>query len=229
MIVQSYTFTEPDIARLVGYFRLDEYQRVASGRPLLFLLGPSKRDDPAWHDVKGSVDRLRAKTVAAGMRTPYIVHQWGWDGAKDVIDWLGLDAMGAYAMHFDDKAAPFSTLAHKTEEKWEEWESSGAHVFPVVMSGWDRRPRVEHPVSWERADEPSAIERYYDPPTPGELSAHLRRALDWCSEHPRTADANGVLIYAWNEIDEGGWLLPSLWPEQGTKRLDAIGNILNPR
>jgi hypothetical protein len=96
-----------------------------------------------------------------------------------------------------------------------------------VMSGWDRRPRVQNPVSWEKPDDAKAIARYYLPPTPVELAAHLQASLDWCTSHREAADAQGVLIYAWNEIDEGGWLLPSLWPDQGTERLDAIARVLH--
>ena len=225
MIVQSYTFGHADIDRLVRYFALPNYQRVAGDRPLVFLLGPSKRDDPKWPHARESVDELRAKTIGAGLATPYIVHQWGWDGAKEVVDWLGLDAMGAYAMQFDDEHAPYATLAHETERKWNDWAATGARVVPIVMTGWDRRPRVQHPVSWEGKDGPRAIERYYAPPTPSELAAHVRASLDWSAAH----DAQAILIYAWNEIDEGGWLVPSLWPDQGTQRLDAVREVLRPR
>lgn len=222
MIVQSYTFDHESIDRLVRYFALPDYQRVAGDRPLVFLLGPSKRDDPKWPHVKESVEELRAKTAAAGIAPPYLVHQWGWGGAKDVIDSLGLDAESAYAIQFDDEHAPYATLAHKTEHKWDEWAAMGTHVVPIVMTGWDRRPRVEHPVSWEGTNGPRASERYYEAPTPAELAAHLRAALTWSTQH----DAPAVLVYAWNEIDEGGWLVPSLWPDQGTQRLDALRAVL---
>jgi len=37
-----------------------------------------------------------------------------------------------------------------------------------------------------------------------------------------------VLIYAWNELDEGGWLMPALPPPQGegTARIDALRKVL---
>lgn len=229
MMVQSYTSSAEDIERLIRYFRMAEYQKVASGRPLVFMLGPSKKDDPSWPHAKAFVDELRAKTIAAGMATPYLVHDWGWDGANEVIGWLGLDAMSAYSLQYDDVAAPFATLAEKTERKWDEWRASSRHVVPLVMAGWDRRPRVTHPVSWEIPDKPGAIEHYYEAPSPAELEAHVRRSIEWCRRNPQTTDANAVLIYAWNEIDEGGWLVPSLWPEQGTKRLDALARALKSR
>jgi hypothetical protein len=226
MIVQSYTFDDRSIGRLVRYFADPRYQRVAGGRPLVFLGGPRKLGDPDWPDAAERVARLRRQSVAAGLPNPYIVHMWGWDEAKPVVDALGLDAIGAYSMNFDDRAAPYSMLAEKTQARWDLWRATGAKVFPLVTAGWDRRPRVEHPVSWEAPNPPDAIEHYYEAPTPDALAAHLRTALDWCARHQDAADAWGVVIYAWNEIDEGGWIVPSLWPDRGASRLDAIGKVL---
>ena len=226
MIVQSYTFGDADIARLVEFFRNASYQTVAGNRPLVFMLGPEKVGDPRWPNVKAGVDGLRAAALNAGIATPYIVHLWGWDGAQAVVDWLGLDAISAYALNFDDRGAPYSLLVRKTESKWDEWRATGAKVVPLVTTGWDRRPRVEHPVSWEKPNRADAIDFYYEPPTPAELAAHLQSALDWCARYPSAADASAVLIYAWNENDEGGWLVPSLSPAQANARLDAIGRVL---
>ncbi len=41
---------------------------------------------------------------------------------------------------------------------------------------------------------------------------------------PPGCRGNAVIIYAWNEFDEGGWLCPTLYG--GTERLDAIREIL---
>jgi hypothetical protein len=43
-------------------------------------------------------------------------------------------------------------------------------------------------------------------------------------DNPSAGRANTVLIYAWNETDEGGWLHPTL--AEGTARLDAIKKVL---
>jgi hypothetical protein len=225
MIVQSYTFGDKDIARLIDYFRQSNYQKVAGGRPLLFLAGPQKVDDPSWPNIKDRIEQLRDEAASAQLKRPYIVHLWGWDGAKDVINWLKLDAMGAYSLNFGDRGASYVTLASKAQAKWDEWRATGVKVCPLVTTGWDRRPRVEHPVSWEKPDPADSIEFYYETPTRAELAAHLRAALDWCAKY-QSADSGVVLIYGWNEIDEGGWLVPSLWRNQGTQRIEAIRQVL---
>ena len=225
MIVQSYTFGDTDVARLIDYFRQSNYQKVAGNRPLLFLAGPQKVNDPSWPNIRDRIEQLRNAAARAHLKRPYIVHLWGWKGAKDVINWLELDAIGAYSLNFGDRGAPYAILASKAQAKWDEWRATGVKVCPLVTTGWDRRPRVEHPVSWETPDAADAIEFYYETPTRAELAAHLRAALDWCAKY-QSANSGVVLIYGWNEIDEGGWLLPSLWPDQNAQRIEAIRQVL---
>ena len=80
-------------------------------------------------------------------------------------------------------------------------------MVPLVNAGWDGRPR-QYPGVW------------FLPPTPAELAANLRGAFDWIRANPETAKADTVLVYAWNEHDEGGWLCPTT--AEGAARLDAI-------
>jgi len=227
MIVEH--LDDDTVDRLVQYFKDKSYQTVLGGRPLVYLLGPRGLNDPGWHDASAGVNKLRQNAIRTDSKMPYLVHLWGWSGGKEVIDALHLDAMSAYSLNFDDKGAPYATLARKTEAKWDEWMKTGSKVVPLVTAGWDRRPRVMNPVSWEgppkRTDE---IEYYYASPKPGELATLLQDARLWCARNSAAAEANVILIYAWNEIDEGGWLLPSLWPDQGSSRLDAIRAILRP-
>ena len=97
-------------------------------------------------------------------------------------------------------------------------------MVPLATAGWDPRPRIETPTPWH--DYGSAA-YYHAPPTPQELAQHLQAALDWLKAHPQTAVANAVLIYAWNEFDEGGWLATTL--AEGAARLDAIQGVLSKR
>jgi hypothetical protein len=95
--------------------------------------------------------------------------------------------------------------------------------------GWDRRTRAMNPVSWESFHtQPGAMEQYYESGTPEELAAHVGQGVSWFEEHPGNEGEELVLIYAWNEIDEGGWLVPALPPPQGqgTARIDALRRVL---
>jgi hypothetical protein len=61
--------------------------------------------------------------------------------------------------------------------------------------------------------------------TPGELASHLTGAMDWVAQNPEACEANTVVIYAWNEFSEGGWICPTLM--EGTARLDAIRQAID--
>lgn len=210
------------VSRYVRYFLEPSYQTVLNGRPLFFLysvegLVGSGRFE-TWEDARAAFDALRDATRAAGLPNPYIVAQgWSPETLKNQMETLGLDAIGAYASTAGAKAATYADLARHTETWWDAFKAAGVPVVPLATAGWDMRPRVETPVPWVEGGD---IEQYYEAPTPGELAAHISKALAWCREHPDTAEAQAVLIYAWNEFDEGGWLCPTL--EEGTARLDAI-------
>ena len=65
---------------------------------------------------------------------------------------------------------------------------------------------------------------YYEQPTAAELAEHLRTAIEWANAHPTLVPSRTLLIYAWNENDEGGWLVPT--QQEGTARLDALREVL---
>ena len=112
---------------------------------------------------------------------------------------------------------------------WERCEKTGAQVVPIAMAGWDRRPRIEHPVPWEKYQKPGeGMERYYATPTPQELAAHIEEAMRWAAERPARCPAQAVILYAWNEHDEGGWLQPTLGADgkPDASRIRAIGKVL---
>lgn len=218
------------IRRFVHLMGEGSYQTVLAGRPLLYLGfieddGVQKR----WGGIAGfriAVDELRSMAGERGLGNPYIViMDFSPDRANRLREQLGADAIGCYAAQGGEIAAPYDNLTAYAERFWERSTSTGAEVVPLVMSGWDRRPRVEHPVPWETWQQPGAgLEKYYEPPAPEALAAHLRRALEWIRRAPDSAPANAALIYAWNENDEGGWLVPTLG--EGGARLDAIQGVL---
>jgi hypothetical protein len=219
----------PDkVQRYASYFKEPTYQTVLENRPLVYLysvdglVGPGRFE--TWDSARAAFDQLRIASNEAGTGNPYIVAQgWSPEVLKDQMERLGLDAIGAYASNGGAKAAPYEALAAHTERWWDAFRETGCEVAPLVTAGWDMRPRVETPVPWVQGGD---IEQYYEAPRPSELAAHLSRALEWCRNHPDSARAQTVLIYAWNEFDEGGWICPTL--SEGTARLDAIQEILRP-
>ena len=217
------------IARLARLMAEPNSQKVMGNRPLFYIGFIEDKWIEAWGGPAGGhelLDSLREQAKQLGAGNPYIViMDFSAEHGKKLADMLGADAISAYATSAGGKGAPYADLARHTEGFWEQCKATGAKVVPIVMSGWDRRPRVERPMPWETWQKPGeGIEQFYEAPKPEELAAHLKRAVDWIRANPAAAPADAAIIYAWNENDEGGWLVPTLG--EGTKRLDAIGKVL---
>ncbi len=215
------------VKRYVKCFQEPTYQTVLNGRPLVFLysveglVGAGHFE--TWEDARQAFDVLRAVSNAAGIPNPYIVAQgWHPPTLQEQSGKLGLDAIGAYASNGGHKAGTYKSLAEHTEHWWDMFKETGSPVVPLATAGWDMRPRVETPTPWVKGGD---IEDYYEAPAPDELAAHVEKALEWCRNNKKTAEAQAILVYAWNEFDEGGWLCPT--HSEGTARLDALHRALS--
>jgi hypothetical protein len=197
------------------------YQKVAGGRPLVFL--------QSWYlngytppGSKAEVDDFRAQVMRAGLPNPYIVvENFTAEAAAGDAERYGADAISSSAMGLGQGTSgpgePFSLLVDRTEQDWIAFKTTGKKVVPTVMTGWDSRP-----------DPSRSSDSYWAAATPQEIATHLRDALKWVAAYPCAAEAKTIQIYAWNEITEGGWLLPSnkAFNPVGTGRLDAIAVVL---
>ncbi|WP_271504858.1 hypothetical protein [Bradyrhizobium sp. CCBAU 11357] len=207
-----------------------QYVRVHDERPLYFLGFIDKNIlFQRWKGPDGlrsQLARFRAEAISAGVGNPYIVLAGPFAQASEWSS-LGGDAVGAYALGDPLGIGSYSALEKVVEQRWRSLSSLGLPLVPTVMAGSDRRPRVEHPVPWESGQRPYVgMQYYFEKPTSSEISHHLQRALDFIAEQPYGLRAPAVLIYAWNENDEGGWLVPTLPCD--TSHLEAVHRILAP-
>lgn len=214
-------------ARIVALMREPTYQKVLGGRPLAYLFN----DGFLRSDRAGRLQELRAEAKRAGL-DPYLVYM-GWNPRADFAAArpAGCDAVSAYAYPSSDRFDRYEQLARAAEQGY--WQAAiGAAIpfVPLVTSGWDKRPRIDHPVSWEKGAGYHAERRWIDPARPDEIAAHLRRGLDVVEAHPQLCQARTLIVYAWNEYDEGGWIAPTLGADgtPDTRRLDALRAVLRP-
>jgi hypothetical protein len=84
-------------------------------------------------------------------------------------------------------------------------EKSPIPYIPDVTAGWDGRPNREAPLGhlW-----------WYER-TPGEVGAFVHAAVEWGASHPSLQPEAPpakplVLIEAWNELQEGSFILPTI-------------------
>jgi hypothetical protein len=56
----------------------------------------------------------------------------------------------------------------------------------------------------------------------------LKEAIMWTKERKQVCPAKTVIIYAWNEHDEGGWLCPTISENSDVddSRLKALKKVL---
>lgn len=211
--------------RAVALLKEPGYQTVLGGRPLVYAFALGYRG--AFPTERFAEFRSEAKK--AGL-DPYCVFM-GWNPARDFRDESpkGFDAVSAYACGSED--ATYAALCAKVETKyWANAAAAGVPYIPLVTTGWDKRPRKDNPVSWEVGHSYHQQAVFPATPTPQELAAHLSRALAFVRENAKVCPANAVVIYAWNEYDEGGWLAPT-WRGEGKvngERLEAVRSVLRP-
>jgi hypothetical protein len=205
----------------VALLREPGYQTVLDGRPLVYAF-----DGGAF-----AADRFReflAAAKEAGLR-PYCVLM-GWNPTADFKRFSveGFEAVSAYAKPSD--APQYADLVEAVEQDWRQAADSQTPYIPLVTTGWDKWPRKDHPVSWEKQQAYHHQTVFPSRAAPAEIAVHLKRALSFVGEHPGICRANSVIIYAWNEYDEGGWIAPTRHADgmADNSRLEAIGTVLKP-
>jgi hypothetical protein len=90
-----------------------------------------------------------------------------------------------------------------------------------VTAGWD--PRAWQPP--EKANDPSGYWVYYPDRTPAQVADFTARAKKWIESNPdATTHEKLLLIYAWNELGEGGYICPT--KSVGDAYLKAVRSAL---
>jgi len=205
-----------DTGRVADLMARPNYHRTPSGRPILFLLAqnpaPAERTWRHSGGLAGLVEAIRNAAKARNLPNPYVVFMAprATDAAA-LADRARGDAVSAYAVHPASGRGSYAALANHAERHWNAMRSTKCQVIPLAMVGWDRRPRAERPVSWEtNRGQMADPTRYFEKPTADQLASHISKALRWVRAHPESSDADSVLIYSWNEHDEGGAICPNL-------------------
>ncbi|MCX6896692.1 MAG: hypothetical protein NTZ16_14620 [Verrucomicrobia bacterium] len=191
------------------------YQKVAGGRPLLYFMfwetnSTVEHTFGSAQKANAYMDKLRQRIMQTGQKNPYFVAlsptpEIGAAAAAGA----GLDAISAYTSW-----GGTNYLGHCAAQvrNWNGMKATGKKIVPNLTAGWGG-PRDKNGDRMQ--------------PKPYELSAHLRSAYAWIDANPAVAEAKTMLFYAWNEVDEGGWLVPD--KGQGTAKLDAIRKVVDER
>ena len=208
-------YSETEINEFLDMMEEPTYQKVAGGRPLLYIMYWGDGQTPAaWfgsnENCKTYLDNFSAKVMARGLKKPYyVVLTQDPEGWTNVVTASGMDAISAYTSWGGTNYAQMNT-AHI--RYWDRMKATKLKVIPNMTAGWGG-PRDGKGDTMQ--------------PTPEQLGNHLQAGFDWIDSNPNVAEAKTMLFYAWNEVDEGGWLVPD--KSSGTARLDAIRKVVDLR
>ncbi len=194
-IGQSYAHKEMETLLKQSY-----YMTVLDGRPLMYYFG--NNDNLA--SIAADIKYYRELAEKIGVKPPYAVVMNR--SAADSLSICG-DAVGSYAMSLSGGKS-FKELTDYSHDRWESWRTGGSQLVPLVSFGWHNLPRYENPVKWTTSNAQSYVQYGTD--------TELRESLEYALEYMQKPGvdimtmANTVLIYAWNEHDEGGWICPTI-------------------
>ena len=209
----------------VKLFR-DPQHLTVDGKPLLIFFSQNelRRSLGGSDAVAKSFQHLRNKAEAAGLPGVTIAAccapgpENGWADLGQ-LKREGYDVFTGYNYHGypmkgDQQIHAFATMVEGHADLWDRFARKNvAPYIPVVTTGWDRRP-------WQDAGKP-VPEAYYPDRTPPQVTDFVRRAVRWLDAHPdRTTRERILLLYAWNENGEGGFLTPT--KSMGEAYLDAV-------
>lgn len=203
----------PDLqATLRALLAHPAYLRTPAGAAPIFLFG---HEPEIWSRSMGAPENFRAAFAGlrAGLGTPttaILLHANPQRGAE-LVRLLGLDMLSAYVLApgAGGRQLPYAECLAFMRTRWRGQVETGLPMLPNLTLGWDDAPRIA-------AGRPSGTNRCM-PPQPAEATAALQEALLAAA---RPQDFRSVLLYAWNEFTEGGYLAPT--QAAGTALLNAL-------
>jgi hypothetical protein len=192
------------------------------GQPLLIFFSPDelKKAFGGVDGVRMALDSLRAKAKKAGLSGVSVAACTGPGGHLADLARSGYTILTGYNYSLGwmngGGSQPFRKLIEGNERIFKQMaETTPLPYVPAITAGWDRRP-------WEKDKlPPEKMSVWYPDRTPKLVEDFMRLGVRWLDKHPDKATPQRLLlIYAWNENGEGGYLTPTA--QDGTEYLKAV-------
>lgn len=211
----------------IALFKEKNYLTVDGHPILIFFSGEellSAFGSP--YKIRQAFRKLKSKAIEANIKIP-LIGVCATPGPENGLDDLsayknaGFDFFTGYNYHEygvgSEKEQDFNQLQISHQQIWNSFgEKAILPYIPVVTVGWDMRP-------WEKNETPQSY--YYVNRTPEKVAAFVKSAIDWTEKYSKqTLSDRLVLLYAWNENGEGGYITPT--KTEGDSMLRAIKDII---
>lgn len=217
------------VARYDGYFARADYERVSlASRPLVFLFGNYEQVVDGFGSTTAFEKLLAAWTghcTSQGLPAPWFVWQDAYNDtfSRQLRTAGSIQSRSSYALGDGQTNGSFSGQLAQDLQKWDDWAANGDDVIPLASTGWDPRDRADGCARWLPNGEGT---HWTQAPTPAQVVTSVAQAVRWACNRS-TATTPRVLVYAWNENSEGGWLVPTLG--EGERRVDALAKYSQGR
>jgi hypothetical protein len=194
------------------YLKQPDYVRVG-GKPLFIVFSPEHMRDIfgssanvhlALNDLRAAARKAHLPGVTIAVAATLVPHynparvaQLRAEG-YDVATGYNYHAMGPEKYR---TPVPYSYLVQENRQMWDRVASQVPIPYiPVITSGWDQRFSIR--------EQKTAI--IYGGRTPAQFSCYAAAARQWVDTNARrTVKERMVLVFAWNEIGEGGAIIPT--------------------
>jgi len=210
----------------IAHLSSRHYQTVLGGRPLVYMFqfadGEAMACGGGWNGSRAVFDAFRQQVMSTGLPNPYLVlMDFDVPTVVSHARTLGFDAVSTYALPGgSNDGVPMSEQTAAAQRWWTEAATTGIPFVPLAPTGWDPRPRADHPCPC--VDEGP---QHYEQATGEEVAQLVVAALNFTCTHSDATEAETVVVYAWNESSENGAaLIPSLG--NGTMYVDALSAVL---
>ncbi len=220
-----------DLDRMIGYcvdhyfhepnyYRVDERLLLSIFRPVHFIaeLGGAAA-------ARRVFDQIDARLGAAGLPPVYWQAMSRSPQEVPLLREAGFSGLSTYNHHSagkirSDGTEDYHDVMAGHRELWSRMSNLGLPYMPVATVGWDCTPRCRADVPWPF---PPPYEYPYLPVVTGNTPERWRELL---GDAKALAPAQ-VLLNAWNEWTEGGYLLPE--ERTGTAYLEAVRDVFGVR
>jgi hypothetical protein len=176
----------------VKYFKDKNYVTV-NGKPLIiiFIMTDYEKEGFDYIQTVAKKNGLPGVTIATSNHSDYEDHY---------------SVLARYNYVKDEEKGGGEKRSYKelTDENENLWHGHpNMPIIPTIMAGWDKRP-------WEKPEKKSTNSVYYSDRTPEDFQHHVKNTINWVLKYPEQVTKEKlILIYAWNEMGEGGYIIPT--------------------
>lgn len=206
-------YTEGELKDLAIQMQEDHYQYI-EGRPLVYVLNAHKN----------KLTELVSKACEeCGTLNPFFVNMYGGPYAECKAELARADALSAYgfAIYADNYDEFITGLLEDMDEKFK----INSSVIPRFSLGWNPSPRIDNPVPWYGYP----VGKYVENVTPEDIRKGAQRFGDWINKNTGSIDLGHILLFAWNEFEEGAHICPT-YDKEGKgidmERYDTVKEVI---